>query len=92
MPRPDGRMYPSLVAGVAAAVLVLQLGSGGVGSVLLKLFLYVSFALFCFLLGGVGLLVRKSPPKTSRFDTAERQSGRLMDLFQNLMVRREHLL
>lgn len=82
-------LYPSLVVGVAAAVLALQLGSGGLTltSFFLKLFLYVTFALFCFLLGIFGLLVKKSPPKISRFDTTKRQSGRLLELFDKLMVR-----
>ncbi|XP_051506282.1 sorting nexin-25-like isoform X2 [Myxocyprinus asiaticus] len=97
---PDGRrsinstlmpsaVYPSLFLGIAAAVLVFQLGSGGLSlsSFFLKLFLYVSFALFCFLLGSFGLLVRKSPPKISRFDTTKRQSSKLVDLFQKLMGR-----
>ncbi|KAA0709789.1 Sorting nexin-25 [Triplophysa tibetana] len=105
MPPPDGRtgggrsrrsdalmpsaLYPSLVVGVAAAVLALQLGSGGLTltSFFLKLFLYVTFALFCFLLGIFGLLVKKSPPKISRFDTTKRQSGRMLELFDKLMGR-----
>ncbi|KAI7801326.1 sorting nexin-25 [Triplophysa rosa] len=105
MPPPDGRsggsrsrrsdalmpsaLYPSLVVGVAAAVLALQLGSGGLTltSFFLKLFLYVTFALFCFLLGIFGLLVKKSPPKISRFDTTKRQSGQLLELFDKLLGR-----
>lgn len=99
--RPDGRsssassgsavlVYPSLVVGVSVAVLLLfQLGSGGLTltSFFLKLFIYVSFALLCFLLGSFGLLVRKSPLKISRFDTTKRQSAKLADLFNKLMVR-----
>ncbi|CAM4618347.1 unnamed protein product [Leuciscus chuanchicus] len=99
--RPDGRsssassgsavlVYPSLVVGVSVAVLLLfQLGSGGLTltSFFLKLFIYVSFALLCFLLGSFGLLVRKSPLKISRFDTTKRQSSKLADLFNKLMGR-----
>uniref|UniRef100_A0A8C1QI88 Sorting nexin 25 n=1 Tax=Cyprinus carpio TaxID=7962 RepID=A0A8C1QI88_CYPCA len=86
---PSSAVYPSLVVGIAAAVLVFQLGSGGLTltSFFLKLFLYVSFALFCFLLGSFGLLVKKSPLKISRFDTTRRQSSKLVDLFNKLMVR-----
>lgn len=82
-------VYPSLVVGIAAAVLLFQLGSGGLTltSFFLKLFIYVSFALFCFLLGSFGLLVRKSPLKISSFDTTKRQSSKLADLFNKLMVR-----
>ncbi|XP_065098291.1 sorting nexin-25 [Paramisgurnus dabryanus] len=82
-------VYPSLVVGIAAAVLAFQLGSGGLTltSFFLKLFIYVSFALFCFLLGSFVLLVRKSPPKISRFDTAKRQSVQLLELFEKLMGR-----
>ncbi|ROL41131.1 hypothetical protein DPX16_2631 [Anabarilius grahami] len=82
-------VYPSLVVGIAAAVLLFQLGSGGLTltSFFLKLFIYVSFALFCFLLGSFGLLVRKSPLKISSFDTRKRQSSKLADLFNKLMGR-----
>ncbi|TRY93957.1 hypothetical protein DNTS_021113 [Danionella cerebrum] len=102
--RPDGRisssscgtnalmpsaLYPSLVVGVAAAVLLFHLGSGGLTltSFFLKLFIYVSFALFCFLLGSFGLLVKKSPLRVSRFDSEKRPSERLADLFSKLMGR-----
>ncbi|XP_042626466.1 sorting nexin-25 [Cyprinus carpio] len=86
---PSSAVYPSLVLGVAAAVLIAKLGSGGLTltSVFLKLFFYVSFALFCFLLGCLGLLVKRSPLKISRFDTTRRQSSKLVDLFNKLMGR-----
>ncbi|XP_052005295.1 sorting nexin-25-like isoform X2 [Xyrauchen texanus] len=97
---PDGRrsissnlmpsaVYPSVSLGIAAAVLVFQLGYGGLSltSFVLKLFLYVSFVLFCFLLGSFGLLVRKSPSKISRFDMTKRQSSKLVHLFHKLTGR-----
>lgn len=82
-------VYPSLVVGIASAVLVFQLGSEGLTltSFFLKLFIYVSFALLCFLLGIFGLLVKRSPLKISRFDNTRRQSSKLVDLFNKLMVR-----
>uniref|UniRef100_A0A672QRS7 Sorting nexin-25-like n=1 Tax=Sinocyclocheilus grahami TaxID=75366 RepID=A0A672QRS7_SINGR len=86
---PSSAVYPSLVLGIAAAVLVVQLGSGGLTltSFFLKLFIYMSFALFCFMLGCLGLLVKRSPLKISRFDTTRRQSSKLVDLFNKLMGR-----
>ncbi|XP_016341043.1 sorting nexin-25 [Sinocyclocheilus anshuiensis] len=86
---PSSAVYPSLVLGIAAAVLVVQLGSGGLTltSFFLKLFIYMSFALFCFMLGCLGLLVKRSPLKISRFDTTRRESSKLVDLFNKLMGR-----
>ncbi|XP_030622570.1 sorting nexin-25 [Chanos chanos] len=82
------RVLPALTLGIAAAVF-FQFGYGGLTltSFFLKLFIYVSFALFCFLLGSFGLLVKKSPPKISRFDTSKRQWSNLSDVFSKLMGR-----
>lgn len=81
------RFLPVICLGIAAALL-FQFGYGGltITSFFLKLFIYISFALFCFLLGSFGLLVKKGPPKISRFETSKRQSAYLLDLFNKLMV------
>lgn len=89
-PSPSVHLFVSLPAismGIAAALL-FQFGYGGltITSFFLKLFIYISFALFCFLLGSFGLLVKKGPPKISRFETSKRQSTYLLDLFNKLMV------
>ncbi|XP_076877436.1 sorting nexin-25 [Brachyhypopomus gauderio] len=84
------RVLPALSLGAAASALLLfQLGYGGLTltSLLLKLFVYVSFALVCFLLGSCGLLLMKSVPKIRRFDTATRRPPNLLDLFSTLMGR-----
>ncbi|CDQ81700.1 unnamed protein product [Oncorhynchus mykiss] len=82
------RFLPVICLGIAAALL-FQFGYGGltITSFFLKLFIYISFALFCFLLGSFGLLVKKGPPKISRFETSKRQSAYLLDLFNKLMGR-----
>ncbi|XP_041711336.1 sorting nexin-25-like isoform X2 [Coregonus clupeaformis] len=82
------RLLPAICMGVAAAVL-FQFGYGGltVTSFFLNIFIYISFALLCFLLGSFGLLVKKGPPKISRFETSKRQSAYLLDLFNKLMIR-----
>ncbi|CAB1325122.1 unnamed protein product [Coregonus sp. 'balchen'] len=82
------RFLPVIFMGIAAALL-FQFGYGGltITSFFLKLFIYISFALFCFLLGSVGLLVKKGPPKISRFETSKRQSAYLLELFNKLMGR-----
>ncbi|XP_031413956.1 sorting nexin-25 [Clupea harengus] len=82
------RFLPAVAFGIAAAVL-FQFGYGGISvtSFFLKLFIYVSFALLCFLLGSIALLVKKSPPKISNFDTSKRQSCYLSDFFNKLMAR-----
>ncbi|KAG5844997.1 hypothetical protein ANANG_G00134090 [Anguilla anguilla] len=78
----------AVTIGIAAAVL-FQFGNGEftVTSFFLKLFIYVSFPLLCFSLGSVGLLVKKSPPKSSRFDTLKMRSTYLSDLLNKLMGR-----
>ena len=82
------RFVPAALAlGVAAAV-AFQLAWGGLSltAFFLKLFLYVSFALLCFLAGSFVLLVRKSPQKVSSF-RSRRQSATLVDFFNTPMVR-----
>ncbi|KAJ8416532.1 hypothetical protein AAFF_G00358200 [Aldrovandia affinis] len=78
----------AITIGIAAAIL-FQFGNGEltVTSFFLKLFIYVSFPLLCFSLGSVGLLVKKSPPKSSRFDTLKRKSTHLSDLLNKIMGR-----
>lgn len=82
------RFVPAFCLGVVAAV-VFQLAWGGLTltSFFLKLFIYVSFALLCFLAGSFVLLVRKSPLKVSCFDRNRRQSATRLDFFSKLMVR-----
>ncbi|KAL0973934.1 hypothetical protein UPYG_G00213140 [Umbra pygmaea] len=84
----SSRFLPAISLGIVAALL-FQFGYGGltITSFFLKLFIYVSFALLCFLLGSFGLLVKKGPPKISRFETSKRQSTFLLDLFNKLMGR-----
>ncbi|KAJ8383106.1 hypothetical protein SKAU_G00038840 [Synaphobranchus kaupii] len=78
----------AITIGIAAAIL-FQFGNGEltVTSFFLKLFIYVSFPLLCFSLGSVGLLVKKSSPKSSRFDTLKMRSTHLSDLLSKLMGR-----
>lgn len=82
------RFVPAFCLGVVAAV-VFQLAWGGLSltSFFLKLFIYVSFALLCFLAGSFVLLVRKSPLKVSCFDRNRRQSAVQLGFFDKLMVR-----
>lgn len=82
------RFVPAFCLGVVAAV-VFQLAWGGLTltSFFLKLFIYVSFALLCFLAGSFVLLVRKSPLKVSCFDRHTRQSAAQLKFFNKLMVR-----
>lgn len=82
------RFVPAFCLGVVAAV-VFQLAWGGLTltSFFLKLFIYVSFALLCFLAGSFVLLVRKSPIKVSCFDRNRRQSAVQLEFFHKLMVR-----
>lgn len=86
------RFVPAFCLGVVAAV-VFQLAWGGLSltSFFLKLFIYVSFALLCFLAGSFVLLVRKSPLKVSCFSSNRRQSAARLDFFNKLMVRCCHL-
>lgn len=79
---------PAFCLGVVAAV-VFQLLWGGLTltSFFLKLFIYVSFALLCFLAGSFVLLVKKSPLKVSCFDRNRRQSAAQLEFFSKLMVR-----
>ncbi|XP_071770310.1 sorting nexin-25 [Centroberyx gerrardi] len=82
------RFVPAFCLGVVAAV-VFQQAWGGLTltSFFLKLFIYVSFALLCFLAGSFVLLVRKSPPKVSCFGGSRRQSAALLEFFNKLMAR-----
>lgn len=82
------RFVPAFCLGVVAAV-VFQLAWGGLTltSFFLKLFIYVSFALLCFLAGSFVLLVRKSPLKVSCFDRNRRHSAARLEFFNKLMVR-----
>lgn len=82
------RFIPAFCLGVVAAV-VFQLAWGGLTltSFFLKLFIYVSFALLCFLAGSFVLLVRKSPLKVSCFQRHRRQSAVQLDFFSKLMAR-----
>ncbi|XP_041845493.1 sorting nexin-25 [Melanotaenia boesemani] len=90
-PTPTGdssfRFVPAFCLGVVAAV-VFQLAWGGptLTSFFLKLFIYVSFALLCFLAGSFVLLVRKSPLKASCFDR-NRNSAAQLEFFNKLMDR-----
>ncbi|XP_067374722.1 sorting nexin-25 isoform X1 [Channa argus] len=81
-------VIPAFCLGVVAAV-VFQLVWGGLTltSFFLKLFIYVSFALLCFLAGSFVLLVRKSPLKVSCFDRNRRQSAAQLEFFTKLMAR-----
>lgn len=87
------RFIPAFCLGVTAAV-VFQLAWGGLTltSFFLKLFIYVSFALLCFLAGSFVLLVRKSPLKVSSFDRNRTQVATQLDFFNKLMVRRSDSL
>ncbi|CAL8264329.1 unnamed protein product [Lota lota] len=80
------RFVPAFSLGLAAAV-AFQLAWGGLSltAFFLKLFIYVSFALLCFLAGSFVLLVRKSPPKVISF-RSRRQSAALVDFFNKLMA------
>ncbi|XP_061581884.1 sorting nexin-25 [Cololabis saira] len=82
------RFVPAFCLGVVAAV-VFQLAWGGLTltSFLLKLFIYVSFALLCFLAGSFVLLVRKSPLKVSCFDSNRMQSTTRLEVLNKLMGR-----
>lgn len=87
------RFVPAFGLGVVAAV-VFQLFWGGLTltSFFLKLFIYVSFALLCFLAGSFVLLVRKSPVKASSFNRNRRQSVAQEEFIQKLMVSYLYLL
>ncbi|CAM9170096.1 unnamed protein product [Lampetra planeri] len=82
------RFVPAFCLGVVAAV-VFQLAWGGLSltSFFLKLFIYVSFALLCFLAGSFVLLVRKSPLKVSCFERNKRHSSARLEFFNKLMGR-----
>lgn len=84
---PVFHFIPAFCLGVVAAV-VFQLAWGGLTltSFFLKLFVYVTFALLCFLAGSFVLLVRKSPLRVSRFDRCRRQSVVQRDFYNQLMV------
>lgn len=80
-------MVPAFCLGVVAAV-AFQLACGGVSltSFFLKLFIYASFALLCFLTGSFVLLIRKSPLKVSRFEGDRRLSAEQLHFINKLMV------
>ncbi|XP_019739796.1 sorting nexin-25 [Hippocampus comes] len=82
------RFVPAFFLGAVAAV-VFQLSWGGLSltSFFLKLFIYVSFALLCFLAGSFVLLVRKSPLKVSCFDRHRKHSVQQLEFFNKLMTR-----
>ncbi|XP_068596211.1 sorting nexin-25 [Brachionichthys hirsutus] len=82
------RFVPAFCLGAVAAV-AFQLAWGGLTltSFFLKLFIYVSFALLCFLAGSFVLLVRKSPLKVSSFHRDGRQSAVRQEFFTKLMMR-----
>ncbi|TTG17233.1 Sorting nexin-25 [Bagarius yarrelli] len=90
MPSPSCRLLPAFTLGIAAAAVLFQSGYGGlsVTSFFLKLFIYFSFVLVCFLLGCLGSIVKKSPPKIVPFHPFKRQWHKLQDLFNKLMTRR----
>ncbi|KAK7919131.1 hypothetical protein WMY93_010415 [Mugilogobius chulae] len=79
------RLLPALVLVVGVAVVVQLLWGLTLTSFFLKLFIYVSFALFCFLAGSFVLLTRKSPLKVSCFNRHVRQSSARQDFFGKLM-------
>ncbi|XP_033830028.1 sorting nexin-25 [Periophthalmus magnuspinnatus] len=80
------RLVPAFALGVGVAVAVQLLWGGlTLTSFFLKLFVYVSFALLCFLAGSFVLLTRKSPLKVSRFNRHMRQSCVRQDFFSKLM-------
>ncbi|XP_036373075.1 sorting nexin-25-like [Megalops cyprinoides] len=86
---PSSRFFlPAVALGVGTAIL-FQFGDGGftVTSFFLKLFIYVSFVLICFLLGFFVLLAKQSPPRTNKFDTFSVRSTHLLDLFSKIMGR-----
>lgn len=80
------RVVPAFCLGVVVAV-SFQLAWGGLTltSFFLKLFIYASFALLCFLAGSFVLLVRKSPLKVSHFE--RRLSAGKLNFINKLMVR-----
>ncbi|XP_072296149.1 sorting nexin-25 [Eucyclogobius newberryi] len=82
------RLVPAFVLSVGVAVAVQLLWGGlTLTSFFLKLFVYVSFALFCFLAGSFVLLTRKGPLTASRFSRHARQSCVRHDFFSKLMGR-----
>ncbi|KAK2838686.1 hypothetical protein Q7C36_013500 [Tachysurus vachellii] len=89
MPSPSSRLLPAFTLGIAVAAVLFQSGYGGltITSFFLKLFIYISFVLFCFLLGSLGSIVKKSPPKIILFDPTKEHSHKLQDIFNKLMGR-----
>ncbi|XP_062856486.1 sorting nexin-25 [Trichomycterus rosablanca] len=89
MPSSSCRLLPAICLGIAAAAVFFQSGYGGftVTSFFLKLFIYLSFALFCILLGSLVSVVKKSPPRVSPFDPFRRHTDKLWDLFNRLRGR-----
>uniref|UniRef100_A0A8C5DWV6 Sorting nexin-25 n=1 Tax=Gouania willdenowi TaxID=441366 RepID=A0A8C5DWV6_GOUWI len=84
----SSRFVQAFFLGVVAAV-VFQLVWGGftLTSFFLKIFIYISFALLCFLAGSFALLVRKSPLKVSSFNRNKSQSADQPEFFNKLMGR-----
>ncbi|XP_076023956.1 sorting nexin-25 [Genypterus blacodes] len=82
------RFVPAFcLCAVAAVVFQIFCGGQSLTSVFLELFLYVSFALLCFLAGSFVLLVRKSPLKVVSFDRSRRKSPARLKFFKKLMGR-----
>lgn len=81
-------LLPAFVVSLGAAV-VVQLLWGGLSltSFFLKVFVYVSFALLCFLAGSFVLLTRKSPLKVSSFSRHSSAPSARLHFFSQLMSR-----
>ncbi|KAJ8271760.1 hypothetical protein COCON_G00106190 [Conger conger] len=82
--------FPFFLAAAAlglATVALFQFGDGGftVTSFFLNLFIYVSFVLICFLFGCFVLLAKQSSPKIHKFETVNRNTTHLLDLFNKMM-------
>ncbi|XP_041080014.1 sorting nexin-25-like isoform X3 [Polyodon spathula] len=74
-------LLPACLFGLAAALL-FQCGDRemSITSVLVKLFVYFSFALLCVLFGTFALLVKQSPTKITRFDTLRKNKTQTLEL------------
>ncbi|KAI1887579.1 hypothetical protein AGOR_G00191760 [Albula goreensis] len=83
------RFFLGAVALGLSTAILFQFGDGGftVTSFFLKLFVYVSFVLICFLLGCFVFLAKQSPPKIQKFDTLNKNTTHLLDLFNKIMGR-----
>lgn len=80
-------IFPAFCLGVVAAM-AFHLAWGGLTltSFFLKLFIYASFALLCFLTGSFVLLIRKSPLKVSQFESGRKLSEGKLDFINKIMV------